>query len=205
MYVKAVAMELSTGEELIRKAQRGDEVAFNQLVNLWYKRIYNYVLKYSSQWDSAADITQRTFISVFQHIQKLQEISSFKPWLYRIATNFCHEEARKRTRQMHISSMDEEGHEVGRAEAGDRLYNPEQSFRKSETEKILLKALKSLPEDQRIVIVMKEYEGFKFHEIAETLEASENTVKTRLYRGLRMLKKILEDQNITRETISYEL
>ena len=199
-----------SADTLIERAKKGDEVAFNQLVNLWYKRIYNYVLKYSADEDLAADITQKTFIAVFKNLRKLKDAGSFKPWIYRIATNYCHEEARKQARNKLVSMAPTTGEEEESAgamegEAKERMFNPERSFQQVELEKILFGCLQQLPEDQRSVILMKEYEGFKFHEIAETLDASENTIKTRLYRGLKTLKKRLAEQNITKETIHYEL
>jgi len=209
MQAEPIAMNTISANGLIEKAKKGDEVAFNQLVNLWYKRINNYVLKYSSQEDTASDITQKTFISVFKNLKKLKESGSFKSWIYRIATNYCHEEARKQSRKkmvlMNPSHDEEEDQHLIESEAREKMFNPEQSFQQSELERILFDTLQELPEDHRSVILMKEYEGFKFHEIAETLDTSENTVKTRLYRGLKLLKRKLEEQNITKETIHYEL
>lgn len=196
-------------DNLISNAQKGDEKALNQLVSLWYKRIYNYVLKYYSDEDMATEISQKTFIAMFRNIKKLKEIDRFKPWLYRIATNFCYEEGRKSKRQKLVSLTvtgdddSEERLEIG--EAKGNLFNPERSFQQLELEEALLSALGELSEDQRTVVIMKEYEGLKFTEIAEALDASENTVKTRLYRGLKSLKEILERKNITKETVYYEL
>lgn len=197
-------------DNLISNAQKGDEKALNQLVSLWYKRIYNYVLKYYSDEDMATEISQKTFIAMFRNIKKLKEIDRFKPWLYRIATNFCYEEGRRSKRHKLVSltvskgdEMEEERLEVG--EAKGNYFNPERSFQQLELEEALLDALSELSEDQRTVVIMKEYEGLKFTEIAEALDASENTVKTRLYRGLKSLKEILERKNITKETVYYEL
>ena len=75
-------------DTLIVNAQKGEEKALNQLVSLWYKRIYNYVHKYCSDEDTATDITQQTFIAMFRNIKKLKDIDRFKPWLYRIANQF---------------------------------------------------------------------------------------------------------------------
>ncbi len=197
-------------EILIEKAMTGDESSFNQLVNLWYKRIYNYALKQCSYEDVAADITQRTFIAVFKNLKKLKDVGSFKPWIYRIATNFCHQEGRKISRSKTVpftmtqnddgeSTVKEEG------EAEGVLFNPEMSYRQQELEKILFGCLQELPKDQRSVIIMKEYEGMKFREIAEILKTSENTVKTWLYRGLKLLRQQLEEKSITKETLSYEI
>ena len=210
MQAESLAVNMISADSLIDKAKKGDEVAFNQLVNLWYKRIYNYVLKYSSNEDLSADITQRTFIAVYKNLKKLNDAGSFKPWVYRIATNFCHEEARKSARNKLVSitasrSEDEEQPTITEGEATERMFDPERSYQQVELEKILFSCLQELPDDQRSVILMKEYEGFKFHEIADALNASENTVKTRLYRGLKVLKQRLEEQNINKETIHYEL
>jgi len=196
-------------DTLISNAQKGEEKALNQLVSLWYKRIYNYVHKYCSDDDTAAEITQQTFIAMFRNIKKLKDIDRFKPWLYRIATNFCYEESRKqkrnRTVSLTVTKEDETEEQIEVGEAKGNFFNPERSFQQTEIEGILLSSLGELNEDQRTVVIMKEYEGLKFTEIAEALDASENTVKTRLYRGLKNLKGILERKNITRETVHYEL
>jgi len=195
---------------LIVNAQKGDEKALNQLVGLWYKRIYNYVLKYCCDSDLATEISQKTFIAMFRNVKKLNDIDRFKPWLYRIATNFCHEEERKKKRNktvsLTVSRKNEETTEtmeVGQAEGN--YFNPERGYQQLELEEALLSALGELKEEQRSVVIMKEYEGLKFKEIAETLDTSENTVKTRLYTGLRNLKDILKRNNITKETVYYEL
>lgn len=197
-------------ESLIEKAKTGDETSFNQLVNLWYKRIYNYVLKQISNEDLASDVTQRTFIAVFKNLKKLKDTGSFKPWIYRIATNFCYQEARKITKSRTVAftvTSNAEGDSIIKeeGEAEGAFYNPEMSYRQLELEKILFECLQEIPSDHRSVIIMKEYEGMKFREIAEALQTSENTIKTWLYRGLKLLKKQLEEKRITKETLSYEL
>ncbi len=210
MQAEQVAVEISSADFLIERARQGDESAFNQLVNLWYKRIYNYTFKYCADEEKASDICQKTFIAVFKNLKKLKDAKSFKPWLYRIATNFCHEEARRKSRNKMVflpqnGGEDEDDQLTFESEASDRMFNPERTYQQTELEKILFSTLQELPEDQRSVILMKEYEGFKFHEIADALNTSENTVKTRLYRGLKVLKNKLSEQNITKETIHYEL
>ena len=95
MYASQIEVDMVSIEDLIQSSASGDERSFNQLVNLWYKRIYNYVMKQCSDRDLASDITQRTFIAVFKNLKKLKEVDRFKPWIYRIATNFCLEEGEK--------------------------------------------------------------------------------------------------------------
>lgn len=194
----------------IENAQRGDEKALNRLVSLWYKRIYNYVHKYHADHDVASDLAQKTFIQMFKHISKLKEVDRFKPWLYRIATNLCFQESRqlKRSKTVSINESgggDEVNVKMQVVEAKGNLFNPERNFQQGELEGVLLTALNELSEDQRSVVIMKEYEGLKFTEIAEAMETSENTVKTWMYRGLKNLKASLERKNITKETVHYEL
>jgi RNA polymerase sigma factor (sigma-70 family) len=194
----------------IENAQRGDEKALNRLVSLWYKRIYNYVHKYHADHDVASDLAQKTFIQMFKHISKLKEVDRFKPWLYRIATNLCFQESRQMKRSKTVS-INEHGGDVevkGKmqvVEAKGNFFNPERNFQQGELEGVLLAALNELSEDQRSVVIMKEYEGLKFTEIAEAMDTSENTVKTWMYRGLKNLKVSLERKNITKETVHYEL
>jgi RNA polymerase sigma-70 factor (ECF subfamily) len=197
-------------DSLIVNAQKGDEKALNQLVGLWYKRIYNYVLKYCCDQDLATEISQKTFIAMFRNVSKLNDVNRFKPWLYRIATNFCHEEERKKKRNKLVSLTvtrkdDDLPETIDVGEAEGNYFNPERSYQQLELEEALISALGEMKEDQRSVVIMKEYEGLKFKEIAEALDISENTAKTRLYTGLRHLKEILKRNNITKETVYYEL
>ena len=86
-----------------------------------------------------------------------------------------------------------------------RQDDPEKALQHLELSDILQEALMELSEDQREVVIMKEYEGLKFREIADALNISENTVKSRMYYGLDGLKKILERKKINKETLGYEL
>ena len=86
----------------------------------------------------------------------------------------------------------------------ERNENPERLLRQSELSDLLQKCLMELSEEQREVVIMKEYEGLKFREIAEALNISENTVKSIMYYGLDGLKKIFDKNRITKESIGYE-
>ena len=86
----------------------------------------------------------------------------------------------------------------------DQGIGPDSRLQNAEMGEIVKEALKALSPEQREVVIMKEYEGLKFREIAETLEVSENTVKSRLYYGLNSLKKALKARSITKETTYYE-
>lgn len=188
-------------EAIILKAQKGDSQSFNKLVTLWYQRIYNLAFKYFSGHDLAMEATQRTFIAVHKNLPRLRDAERFKPWIYRIAVNVCHDEERKLSKQtISIDVVSEKEKDT----ISLTTYGPEQSLQLKELSKLLLEALKEINEEQRMVVIMKEYEGMKFREIAEVLEISENTVKSRMYYGLTALRKILKNKNITKE-VYYEL
>ena len=187
---------MSHADRLILKAQSGDEESFNKLVSLWYKRIYNYCLKYAGSHDLAMDITQNTFIAVHQKLKQLRKVSSFRPWLYRIAINCSHEELRKQRKMAGFSlsgSNSSEDDDIHLQIKDDIRYQPDSRIQRQEVADLILDALQKLAEEQRMVVIMKEYEGLKFREIAEVLDISENTAKSRLYYGLKHLREKLSN------------
>ncbi len=196
-------------DTLIVRAREGDKNAQGKLVQMWYKRIYNFGYKFFFDHDLAMEVAQKTFISMHRNIDGLQETTRFKSWIYTIAVNYCREELRKRKISRSVSMhllRPGEGEDSYRWEASSsRDENPEKQLRQTELSDLLQQCLMELSDEQREVVIMKEYEGLKFREIAEALNISENTVKSRMYYGLDGLKRILEKRNITKETIGYEL
>ena len=196
-------------ETVIARAKQGDQNAQGKLVQLWYKRIYNFSYKFFMDHDLAMEVSQKTFISMCRNLAGLQDIARFKSWLYKIAVNYCREEARKKKGSRSLSFdvvWNREAEDSPKWESSSQRYaNPDSQYQQAELSDILQQALYELSEEQREVVIMKEYEGLKFREIAEVLNISENTVKSRMYYGLDGLKKILERKNITKDTIGYEL
>ena len=196
-------------DALVTRARQGDQSAQGKLVQLWYKRIYNFGYKFFMDHDMAMEISQKTFISMCKNLASLQDTGRFKSWLYKIAVNYCREEARRAKGSRSLSFdvvWNREAEDSPRWESsGQRHHNPERQFQQAELSDILQEALGELNEEQREVVIMKEYEGLKFREIAEVLNISENTVKSRMYYGLDTLKKILERKQITKDNIGYEL
>lgn len=196
-------------DSLIERARQGDKNAQGKLVQLWYKRIYNYCYKFFLDHDLAMEAAQKTFISMCRNLDALQDILRFKSWLYKIAVNSCREEARKMKSAKAVSFdvvVNGDGEDSpGWEKALRRSENPERQYQQQELSDLLQQCLLELSAEQREVVIMKEYEGLKFREIAEALNISENTVKSRMYYGLDAMKKILERRQITKDTISYEL
>jgi len=195
-------------DALIARAREGDKHAQGKLVQLWYKRIYNFAYKFFFDHDLAMEAAQKTFIAMHKNLSHLNDPARFRSWLYTIAVNFCREELRKRkiTRSVSLQDLNpgeaEESFRWERSE--EKSENPEKVLRQTELSDLLQKCLMELSEEQREVVIMKEYEGLKFREIAEALNISENTVKSRMYYGLDGLKKIFDRNRITKESIGYE-
>lgn len=200
---------MTHSDALIARARTGDQSAQGRLVQLWYKRIYNFGYKFFMDHDMAMEVSQRTFISMCKNLSSLQEVARFKPWLYKIAVNYCREEARKKKNNRSLSFDMVWNHDAEESpkweSSGQRHHNPERQLQQRELADILQTALGELSDEQREVVIMKEYEGLKFREIADILNISENTVKSRMYYGLDGLKKILEKKNINKNTVGYEL
>ncbi len=190
------------------KARNGDEHAQGKLVEIWYRRIYNYCYKFFMDHDLAMEAAQKTFISMYRNLPALQDVARFKSWLYTIAVNQCREEIRKLKKEK-IFSLNANDQLVSDEsatweESVQRQESPEREYARQELAELMQVCLKELSDEQREVIIMKEYEGLKFREIAEVLNISENTAKSRLYYGLTALKKILQKRNITLELLSDE-
>lgn len=196
-------------DSLLARARDGDKNAQGKLVQLWYKRIYNFGYKFFFDHDIAMEVTQKTFISMHRNLGHLQDLGRFRSWMYTIAVNYCREELRKRksTRTVSLDTLapGEQENSYQWESSGALHENPDRQLRHSELSDLLQKCLLELSAEQREVVIMKEYEGLKFREIAEALNISENTVKSRMYYGLDGLKMILERNNITKETIGYEI
>lgn len=185
--------------QLIRQFRNGDRESFNRLANRWQDRIHRFAYRYFADRDEAAEITQKTLINVYQKIDLLHDEGKFSPWIYRIANNLCIDESRKngRRKTTPIDSL------IDPPETAERI-TPATRLEQRELGELLQKALLSIPEEQRAVIILKEYEGLKFREIADALEQPLNTVKSRMYYGLQALRKVFQNWNIEMEALCYD-
>ncbi len=170
-------------ENLLLRYKAGDQQAINLLLNLWHTRIYNLAFKMLADHDTAMDVLQKTCIKVYEKAHQLEDSGKFKSWVYRIAVNFCNSELRKSKRDQRLVEPDLVKNKL--------TTNQSNSVEMHELKSYLNNALQQIPDEQRTIIVMKEYENLKFHEIAEVLDISINTAKSRLYYGLKTLRKLL--------------
>ena len=195
---------------LINQYLSGDIRAFNILVNNWDLKIYNFTFKVLGRREDAKDVTQQTFIKVYKNLRKLKNPDKFSPWIYQIAMNICRDQMRKEKRtpstSIHGKIRTSNGDEMELADfLSDDSASAEDSLYQGELVEIIRRGLNMIPVEQRTVIIMKEYQGLKFREIAEILHAPLNTIKSRMYYGLTALRKALADLEIDKEVFHYEL
>ena len=181
-------------QALIQSAQRGDLNAFNELVLQYQNQVYNLAYRIMGEGDSAADATQEAFISAYRAIDRYRG-GSFRAWLMRIVTNACYDELRRRKRRP-TSSL--EALYAADAAPGEVLMNgaegPEAYVQRQDLNRALHAALQTLPEEQRAALVLSDVQGYNYSEIAEIMQVSLGTVKSRLSRARAKMRDYLLQQ-----------
>ena len=184
----------STDEELVEAFQEGDTSVFDVLVQRWDRKIQGAIYRFVGPSEDARDLCQEAFLKAYRGLGTFKKDARFSSWLYQIALNVCRDRLRRR-RGRHWVSLDDMD-EAAQASAGPSVPTPLQLAEASDLSSRVARAVADLPEDQRAVIVLKEYQDLTFAEIAEVLELPLSTVKTRLYRGLVQLRERLEQEGI---------
>ena len=185
-----------TDEELVALAQAGDLDCFNQLVARWERPIYALAYRTLSREEDARDVVQEAFLRAFRGLKGFRGQAKFSSWLYRITLNLCRDWIR-RERRAPVAQLPEG---VDPIEIADERMAPTESVEdlvaRKEMSEAVARALADLPEEQRMAILLKEYHGLTFQEIADQLDCPLSTVKTRLYQGLTVLRRRLERRQV---------
>ncbi|NJP04958.1 MAG: sigma-70 family RNA polymerase sigma factor [Chloroflexaceae bacterium] len=182
---------------LVEAGQRGDIEAFNQLVEMYERRVYNLCYRMLGDADSAADATQDSFLSAFRHLQRFRG-GSFRSWLLRIATNTCYDVLRSRKRRPTISLDAARESEDGMIpfDPPDPGESPDEFALRRERSKVLEEAIAALPEDQRITVILSDVQGLSYNEIAEITGSNLGTIKSRLSRARARLRDVLKAREL---------
>lgn len=174
---------------LISQVKAGNQGAFNILAKRWQVPIYNFCLRYIGDTDTANDILQIVLLKVYQKIETLEDHSKFSSWIYRIARNLCLDEIKRKK----FEALGEESESIS------DVANPLQEVTQSNLSEVLKTVLQKITDEQREVIILKTYHDLKFIEIAELLDISINTVKARMYSGLKSLRPYIDQLKINEE------
>jgi RNA polymerase sigma-70 factor (ECF subfamily) len=181
----------STDEELVARSMGGDLDSFNQLVLRWERPIYALAYRVIGREEDARDVAQETFLRAFRALAGFKGQAKFSSWLYRITLNLCRDWIR-RERRAPVAQAPEGVDLIELAGAAEPTESVEDLVSRRELGRAVARAMAMLPEEQRTAIVLKEYHGLTFQEIADLLDCPLSTVKTRLYQGLSVLRKQLE-------------
>jgi RNA polymerase sigma-70 factor, ECF subfamily len=180
--------------ELVAELQAGSDSAFDYLVTYYHSSVYNLVYGILSDSADAADVTQEVFLRVFRGIRGFRRSSSLKTWLYRVSVRQALNHRRWWWRhRRHQVSIDAEGPENGAAcKLEDSEATPFEQCAAREVETSVRQALAEVPAIFRSAVILRDLEGLSYEEVAEVLEVSVGTVKSRILRGRRILKEILD-------------
>lgn len=182
--------------KLVNKAVKGDNSAFEALMEKHMGIIYNIALRMAANQDDAEDMTQEIMIKIFRSLGSFKGNSKFSTWIYRVAVNTCLDELKKKKNKKHLSLDAEISGDDGenQIEIKDDSPSPEKLAEQNELRDMVAAAVKLLSDEHRAVIVLRDIRGMSYSEIAGILGCSDGTVKSRISRARAQLKMILEKE-----------
>ncbi len=183
-------------EDLMLRYRNGDEDAFEMLYRRYEKPVFSFIYRILMSAADAEDLCQETFLRLVKEKKKYQVSGNFKTWIFRIALNLCRDRLRRKKFRSHRSidapSLSQNGNTN---EFENSLSDPAPDqidcMEKNEMKVLIQQAFKKLPEKQRTVVILKEYQALKFSEIAKIMKTPVGTIKSLNHRGRQKLKKIL--------------
>ena len=190
----------SSDEELVTLSQGGDLDSFNQLVLRWERPIYALAYRVIGREEEARDVAQETFLRAFRALKGFKGQAKFSSWLYRITLNLCRDWIRREKRAP-IAQTPEGIDLVELAGEATPAESIEDLVGRRELGRAVSRAMALLPEEQRTAIILKEYHGLTFQEIADLLDCPLSTVKTRLYQGLSVVRRQLQEAGVSGDSL----
>jgi RNA polymerase sigma-70 factor, ECF subfamily len=179
-----------TDEELVARSIGGDNDSFNELILRWERPIYALAYRTIGREEDARDVCQETFLRAFRGLPGFRGQAKFSSWLYRIALNLCRDWVRREVRTPVVQAP-EDVDLMDLAVQAEPSESIEDLVARKDVTRAVERAMALLPEEQRTAIVLKEYHGLTFQEIADLVGCPLSTVKTRLYQGLAVLRREL--------------
>jgi len=183
--------------ELINKAKKGDIRAFEELIIGYEKDIYNIAYRMLGNANDAEDVSQEVCIKIYKSLNIYNNKSKLYTWIYKITINTCIDEIRKNRKNIGLKYIDENIN-VGESEIlqqykDDKELTPEDKYIKKEEKSDILQKINMLDPDHRAVIILRYINNLEYEEIAESLECSLGTVKSRINRAKKKLQEIFNN------------
>ncbi|HYE83248.1 MAG TPA: sigma-70 family RNA polymerase sigma factor [Clostridia bacterium] len=179
---------------LVKKSQSGDVESFELLISSYDKRAYNIAYRIMGNEEDAKDMAQEALLRVFKSIKDFKGQSAFSTWLYRIVTNVCLDELRRRKNDKYVpleSTVQTDNGELHMELCSDK-ETPESAYERVEQRELITKAIRELNDEYKSVIVLRDIQGFSYDEISNMLDCSLGTVKSRINRARTMLRDKLK-------------
>lgn len=182
--------------QLIKRAQQGDQLAFEQLVYLYDRQVINIAMSFRNNEDDANDIYQEVFMRVFRGLKNFKFKSEFSTWLFRITTNVCISYKAKKSRNTHRSLSEEISRDEDdirtRADLLESDLSVQEETEMNEKQMYINKALEKLPAQQKLAFTLKYFDGYKIKEIAKMMQCAEGTVKRYLFNASGKMREQLK-------------
>ncbi len=179
--------------KLIKKAQKGDVGAFEKIITEYQSVVYSISYRYADNVHDAADMAQEIFLKMFKTINTFRFKSKFSTWIYRVATNTCLDMVKSRRRAdsaVSFGSFDDDDGGFA-AEPADTRFMPDERLEAAEAKDVVNRAIGELSDEYRTVIILRDIRGLSYEEIADVVDCSVGTVKSRISRARRNLREIL--------------
>lgn len=180
-----------TDEELVLHSAQGDTECFDQLVLRWERPIYALAYRVLGRQEDARDVCQDTFLRAFRGLRAFKGQAKFSSWIYRIALNLCRDAMRRDRRTPLVAVPEGVDPTSLAAQQPSPAPSVEDLVEQAEIGRYVEAAMRRLPDDQRTAILLKEYHGLTFQEVADVMGCPLSTAKTRLYQGLTVLRREL--------------
>ena len=179
--------------KLIKRAQKGDVDAFEKIITEYQSVVYNISYRYADNAHDAADMAQEVFLKMFKTINSFRFKSKLSTWIYRVATNTCLDivkSRRKTAAAVPLGGFDDDGGSFA-SEPADARFMPDSRLEEAETRDVINRALSELSDEYRTVVILRDIRGLSYDEIAEIVDCSVGTVKSRISRARKNLREIL--------------
>ena len=192
-------------EQLVARCQAGDTEAFGRLAERWETALFQFVRRTVGNPDEAKDLCQDALTKAYQNIGRLRDGSKFKAWLYHIAQNLYRDRFRTLKGRADLRSLDDVGADELSAGGLRQETAPDVAATRANLADLLGSALDVLPIDQRTAIVLREYHGFNSEEIGEITGVPATTVRTRIFYGLKSLRRSFGERGLTPDLLEGDL
>jgi RNA polymerase sigma-70 factor (ECF subfamily) len=177
---------------LIEQAKKGDIEAYQSIYDLFSRKVLNFIYRMVASIEEAEDLTQETFVTVYQKLESLKDDAKFEPWLFRIARNYVYQKYRTRVPPtVSVDFRDEEGWTA--SELADERKDPQEEFQAEELDDVVREVVLELPEKYREVFVLSAIQDLSYQEIAEIVGRSLASVKTDIHRARLQVRKRVKE------------